>query len=378
MQRREEAFHGLCVLQSQVLHVEDGRFHVREEVMVPVDDSSALHLLSQTLRHGTEDDLNASTLRLVCQLREGLRCRHLDAIQLGAVEDDNLQPPVVRHLLFLLGLDAGRHHGGHALHGAEEDEAFEADSEQPAVLDLAECVYGGLAHAVLQSDLRAPHRGTEDGGHLGVLDQEGQGRHENADDNGREKLARDDKHAKDEKNLQPLYKHQILARAPQVFAHEARPGEEKERREEEPGQVVEELDTREERRATEKRVDDACSPVYDIAHDSIVDDVELQLHVTNSGCENRHDGIHGPIQRDLVVLVHLHRDLVLGRGNLQGAVQDHHQNHDPKVGKSGHPGSEVDLAVLADAVRPDEVEGLVAHLRKEEVGGIGIDVVARA
>mmetsp|Transcript_110168 Transcript_110168/g.262562 ORF Transcript_110168/g.262562 Transcript_110168/m.262562 type:complete len:391 (+) Transcript_110168:2364-3536(+) len=338
---------------------------VRKAVLL-LQDVPDPHLLGEGILQAAPEYPDAPALRLAGELQHAHGPGGVHAVHGLGVEDDELHTPEGWHLV-LLFLDELLLHtldDGHA--GAEEDIALQVHHHDPLRGDVHKALVPDLTHgAVPGRDLVPPVRPPRHGGHLRVLGNEGDGSQEHASEHREDELPGGDEHDDDDDNLQPLAQVQELSGAIHVVNDKACSREEEQRAEKQLGQVVEMFHGAEVTGCTQQRVHKSRPPVRGVAHHSVADDVELELHVSHGTPAKGQDKVEEPKLHCLRIAVRLQGQLGLGGMDLQDAIHGGDDDHHRQVRQSARPGGEVDALVGRDTIRPNPPKRLVADLWEE-------------
>mmetsp|Transcript_117903 Transcript_117903/g.345436 ORF Transcript_117903/g.345436 Transcript_117903/m.345436 type:complete len:427 (+) Transcript_117903:1775-3055(+) len=350
------------------LHISHRLVQIHKPVLVAVDDAARLQLPDEVICHGAPEDLHIPSCTVFDQLQHRLGPRGVHAVEHLAVEDHELEAPVRGHVTRLLGLEAVADVAGDGVRRGEEDVALQPDHHEPAVGDVLEVLLNDHALGALASgDVLSCQGASGDRGDAGVLHDEGDAAEDYADPHRGKQLAKDDEYREDEEDLDPLREAEVLPGTPEILRHEAGSSEEEHGPQEEPRQVVEVRDGSEQGRATQPCIQQSRTSVEYVAHDPVVDHVELELHVSHGRTAGHYQGVTCTMKHDLVVLGDLNRHLVLGCRDLQNAVQNTDNEHQTQVWKCCNPRTYVDLVRLSQAVSPNGIEGCIVHLWEHEI-----------
>mmetsp|Transcript_40309 Transcript_40309/g.94413 ORF Transcript_40309/g.94413 Transcript_40309/m.94413 type:complete len:232 (+) Transcript_40309:2431-3126(+) len=218
------------VLQNALLQVGHRIVQVFEAILRGRQDASHSQLLGQVILDVAPDHTNSAPFCLSCQLGHAHRSRGIHSIERRAVEEQELEPPVCRHLILVLILEILLHgpHDGHAR--TEEDVALEVHDQDPSRCDVHETLVTDLTDGPLACNHLVSALGSAiQRGHTCVLANEGKSRKNQSRNDGPNQLACRNEHDEDHNDLHPLTEMQELSGSPHVVSDKASTGEEQKR-----------------------------------------------------------------------------------------------------------------------------------------------------
>mmetsp|Transcript_120079 Transcript_120079/g.350949 ORF Transcript_120079/g.350949 Transcript_120079/m.350949 type:complete len:319 (+) Transcript_120079:2042-2998(+) len=183
---------------------------VGEELVVAGDGAAVLQLDYGARRDAAPQDPHAHLPGRIGELAKGLGRGGVQAVELGAVEDEVVDALVLRQALGLLLLQVLQHPACQLLRGREEDVALQADDQHPAVGHVLDLLLGQGAAALEELAVPAAHGLADHAGNLGVAHDEGDARYHAADDHRVEQRPGKYEDSKDHEDLEPLGDRQVL------------------------------------------------------------------------------------------------------------------------------------------------------------------------
>mmetsp|Transcript_40309 Transcript_40309/g.94412 ORF Transcript_40309/g.94412 Transcript_40309/m.94412 type:complete len:234 (+) Transcript_40309:3151-3852(+) len=112
-------------------------------------------------------------------------------------------------------------------------------------------------------------------------------------------------------------------------------------------------------------IDHSSSAVMCISHNSIADDVELQLHVASRRTTACQKVVEAAEDECFTISGNLQREFAFSGVELEDTIHGRNDHEHSKIGQCCQPCAEIDVRHGPNAVHPDKVEGLVLHFRKQ-------------
>mmetsp|Transcript_8917 Transcript_8917/g.26608 ORF Transcript_8917/g.26608 Transcript_8917/m.26608 type:complete len:513 (+) Transcript_8917:2009-3547(+) len=275
--RKPLALQVRAVLQDLAVHEEHSRVEVREAIAHRRHNLLTLQLQAESRSDVAPQNADIHLGRFGHELLHRLGGRRVHAIQHPAIEHDVPQPSVPRPVR--IAIDDFTHVRRQRLRGGKEHESLQAEDQEPTVGNVQDVPLEQRPIALARRELAAEQRSAHHPRNARVPHNEVHAGEQSANEHSVQELPRQDEDAENGQHVRPLPDRQETPRAPQILGDEARAGKEQQRSEEEPRKVVEQLDCGEEARSAQQRVKQTTAAILDIAHDAIIDHVELQLHV---------------------------------------------------------------------------------------------------
>mmetsp|Transcript_40459 Transcript_40459/g.93013 ORF Transcript_40459/g.93013 Transcript_40459/m.93013 type:complete len:208 (-) Transcript_40459:1548-2171(-) len=142
--------------------------------------------------------------RVGLQAFNGLCSGRIDAVKHGAIENQVLESAIMRNVVVLLILDVLHEVAGQGIRRGKEDVSLQADHKQPMVHDVTNVSLHERAASLNYNTLAPSLWQAIHDGDFGILEDERDEANGSTDCYCYDELSSQDKHAHDEKNLQPL------------------------------------------------------------------------------------------------------------------------------------------------------------------------------